>query len=360
MNLAKDDASQPWVVFLEVEAWEEAILKRLCPPAWRTRYYAEEADRIDLGEIADAQIISAFIYSDLDAPLLRQLPSLRMIATRSTGVDHIDTAYCRERNIVVSNVPSYGANTVAEHTFALLLSMSRNIYQARERTLRNDFSFHGLQGFDLMGKVLGVIGTGQIGQHVIRIAKGFEMQVLAYDPHHDAAASARLGFEYVDLDTLLARCDVISLHSPLTAETQHLIGKQAFQKMKKGVTLINTARGGLIDTEALLWALDAGIVAGAGLDVLEEEEAVREERELLSGRFDGAKLQAVLRNHALAKHERVIVTPHIAFNSREAVERILQTTVENISAYLATAPSNVVTAPSEFSKLLQDSGAIIL
>jgi len=347
MNLVKGDATPPVIVFLEVEAWEEAILKRLCPPAWRARYYAEEADRIDLGEIGDAQIISAFIYSDLDAPRLSQLPLLRMIATRSTGYDHIDIAYCRGRNIVVSNVPSYGANTVAEHTFALLLSLSRNIYQARERTLRNDFSFHGLQGFDLMGRVLGVIGTGQIGQHVIRIAKGFEMQVLAYDPHQDAAASERLGFEYVGFDTLLARCDVISLHCPLTAKTQHLIGKPAFIKMKKGVTLINTARGGLIDTEALLWALDAGIVAGAGLDVLEEEEAVREERELLSGRFDGAKLQAVLRNHVLAKHERVIITPHIAFNSREAVERILHTTVENISAYLAAAPSNVVAAPSE-------------
>ena len=341
-----DISTTPVIVFLEVEAWEEDILKGLCPPAWGARYYAEEADRIDLGKIADAQIISAFIYSNLDASVLSQLPAVRMIATRSTGYDHIDMAYCRERKIVVSNVPSYGANTVAEHTFALLLSLSRNIYQARERTLRNDFSFHGLQGFDLMGKVMGVIGTGQIGQHVIRIAKGFEMQVLAYDLHQNGAARERLGFEYVGLDALLARSDVISLHCPLTAETHHLIGKQAFKKMKKSVYLINTARGGLIDTEALLWALDAGIVAGAGLDVLEEEESVREERELLSGRFDGAKLQTVLRNHVLAKHERVIITPHIAFNSREAVRRILETTLENISAYLVQAPINVVVAGS--------------
>jgi len=153
-------STAPIIVFLEVEAWEEEILKRLCPPAWHARYYAAEADRMELGEIGDAHIISVFIYSNLDASVLSQLPSLRMIATRSTGYDHIDAAFCRERNIVVSNVPSYGANTVAEHTFALLLSLSRNIYQARERTLRNDFSFHGLQGFDLMGKVLGVIGNG--------------------------------------------------------------------------------------------------------------------------------------------------------------------------------------------------------
>ena len=344
-----DLTAAPMIVFLEVEAWEEAILKQLCPPAWRAKYYAEEADRIDLDKISDAQVISVFIYSDLDAARLSQLPSLRMIATRSTGYNHIDTAFCRERNIVVSNVPSYGANTVAEHTFALLLSLSRNIYQARERTLRNDFSFHGLQGFDLMGKVLGVIGTGQIGRHVVRIAKGFEMQVLAYDPQQDRAIIKELGFEYEDLDSLLAASDVISLHCPLTENTQHLIGKSAFMKMKKNVYLVNTARGGLIDTEALLWALDAGIVAGAGLDVLEEEEAVREERELLSGRFDEGKLQAVLRNHVLAKHERVIITPHIAFNSREAVGRILDTTLQNIAAYLRATPSNVVTTLNEAS-----------
>ena len=339
-----DSSTAPRIVFLEMETWEEDYLKRLCPPDWNTRYYSEEADRIDLARIADAEIVSAFIYSSLDARVLGQMPSLRMIATRSTGVDHIDLAYCREHNIVVSNVPSYGANTVAEHSFALLLSLSRKIYPARERTLHNNFSFHGLQGFDLKDKVLGVIGTGRIGQHAIRIASGFEMQVLAYDPYPDTAASQKLGFDYVDLDTLLARADVISLHCPLTPATRHLIGKPAFMKMKRGVYLINTARGGLIDTTALLWALDVGIVAGAGLDVLEEEEAVREERELLSGRFDQAKLQAVLCNHVLANDERVIITPHIAFNSREAVGRILDTTLNNIVSYLEAKPNNMVTA----------------
>lgn len=340
----------PRIVFLEVETWEKDFLTQLCPPTWQARYYIEEADRIDLARIADAEIVSAFIYSNLDARVLSQFPSLRMIATRSTGVDHIDLTYCHKHNILVSNVPSYGANTVAEHSFALLLSLSRKIYPARERTSHNNFSFHGLQGFDLKGKVLGIIGTGRIGLHAIRIASGFEMQILANDLYPDTAASSRLAFDYVDLDTLLARSDVISLHCPLSPSTQHLIGKSAFMKMKRGVYLINTARGGLIDTTALLWALDTGIVAGAGLDVLEEEEAVREERELLSGRFDGAKLQAVLCNHVLAKDERVIITPHIAFNSREAVARILHTTVDNIAAYLAQAPINVI-SPEDRSQL---------
>lgn len=339
-----EDLWRPRIVFLEVETWEEDFLKRLCSPTWEVRYHTEEADRIELSKIADAEIVSAFIYSNLDASVLSQLPSLRMIATRSTGVDHIDLAYCREHRIIVSNVPSYGANTVAEHSFALLLSLSRKIYPACERVMHNNFSFHGLQGFDLQGKVLGVIGTGRIGRHAIRIANGFGMQILAYDPYPDAGAAEMLGFDYVDLDMLLARSDVITLHCPLCPATLHMIDKPAFMKMKPGVYLINTARGGLIDTSALLWALDAGIVAGAGLDVLEEEESVREERELLSGRFDQAKLQAVLCNHVLANDERVIITPHIAFNSREAVERILQTTVENISAYVASKPVNVVGA----------------
>lgn len=332
----------PSIIFLEVEPWEEEFLMKRCPPSWQARFYPEEADRIEREKIEDAAILSPFIYSDLSAGVLSLLPALKMVATRSTGYDHVDTSFCRERNIVVSNVPTYGANTVAEHAFALILSLSRKIYQARERTIHGDFSFHGLQGFDLMGKVLGVIGTGQIGRHVIRMAKGFEMQVRAYDAKADPSLAKLLGFQYVDLNALLSGSDVISLHCPLTPQTQHLIGRSQFQKMKKGVLLINTARGGLVDTEALLWALDEGIVSGAGLDVLEEEEAIREERELLSKRFDEERLRSVVRNHILLKREDVIITPHIAFNSREAVERILTTTVENIAAFLEGKPRNRV------------------
>lgn len=328
----------PQIVFLEVEPWEETFLKELCPSLWRTRFYPDEADRIAVDHIDGAEILSVFIYSDLDAALLGRLPNLKMIATRSTGTDHIDTVFCRKNGIVVGNVPTYGANTVAEHAFGLILSLSRKIYQARTRTIHGDFSFRGLQGFDLMGKVLGVIGTGQIGRHVIRIANGFQMRVLAYDVGPDPSFAELLGFQYVGLDELLSRSDVVSLHSPLTPETRHLIGTRQFEIMKKGALLINTARGALVDTDALLWALDAGIVGGAGLDVLEGEETIREERELLSSRFDEERLRSVIRNHILLKREDVIITPHIAFNSREAVERILRTTVENIQAFLEGSP----------------------
>lgn len=330
------------VVFLEVETWEKAYLKRYARPDWQARFYPDEADRIDLRNIEDAAILSIFIYSDLDTTLLKQLPKLKMIATRSTGTDHIDTGFCHERGIVVCNVPSYGANTVAEHAFALMLSLSRKIYPARARTLHGDFSFQGLQGFDLMGKTLGVIGTGQIGRHVIRIAKGFQMQVLAYDTYPDPSIAELLGFEYTDLKTLFKQSDVMTLHCPLTDRSRYLIGKSAFKKMKKGILLVNTARGGLIDTEALLSALEEGIVAGAGLDVLEEEEAIREERELLSKQFNEEKLRAVVRNNILLKRDDVIITPHIAFNSREAVARILHTTVNNIKGFFEGCISNRV------------------
>lgn len=337
------DGSMPVMIFLEVEPWEQEFLMKLCPSLWQSRFYPEEADRITLGRIQDTEILSVFIYSDMDAALLGRLPKLKMIATRSTGYDHIDMAFCRKNGITVCNVPTYGANTVAEHAFALILSLSRKIYPARERTILGDFSFHGLQGFDLMGKTLGVVGTGQIGRHVIRIAKGFQMRVLACDMRPDPSLAELLGFQYVDLNQLLSHSDVITLHCPLTAGTRHLIGKGGFQKMKQGVLLINTARGGLIDTAALLWALEEGIVTGAGLDVLEEEEAIREEREMLSRRFDEKKLRAVVQNHVLLKREDVIITPHIAFNSREAIARILTSTVDNISRFIEGTPQNCIT-----------------
>ncbi len=332
----------PSIVFLEVEPWEQEYLMTRCPQSWQARFYPDEADRIELTKVADAQILSVFIYSDLDAALLGRLPALKMIATRSTGYDHVDTGFCRERGIVVSHVPTYGANTVAEHAFALILSLSRKIYQARSRTLLGDFSFRGLQGFDLMGKTLGVIGTGQIGRHVIRIAKGFQMQVIAHDARPDQDLSTLLGFEYTSFEGLLKRADVISLHCPLTPGSRHLIGRRAFETMKPGVLVINTARGALIDTDALLWALEEKIVGGAGLDVLEEEEAIREERELLSKRFDEGRLRSVVRNHILLKRDDVLITPHIAFDSREAVERILTTTLDNISGFLEGTPRNRV------------------
>jgi len=236
---------------------------------------------------------------------------------------------------------------VAEHVFALLLAISHRLPEAMEQAQRGHFSPEGLQGFDLAGKTLGVIGTGSIGRHVVRIAKGFGMEVVAVDVAQDADFARPAGFRYVSLEELLVLADVITLHVPSLPETHHLLSSSAFTRMKDGVVVINTARGDLIDTRALIQALTSGKVAAAGLDVLQDEPMIREEAELICSFFcDQYDLRNLVANHVLLRMRNVIVTPHSAFNTREAVDRIVQTTVENIHAFLAGTPRNVVAGPA--------------
>jgi D-lactate dehydrogenase len=300
-----------------------------------------DSDR--LPDPALCESLSVFINSHLHSHTLEALPNLKFIATRSTGYDHIDLAYCRARSITVSNVPVYGDNTVAEHTFALILALSRRVIQSYNRARSGDFSPAGLRGFDLRGKTLGVVGTGHIGIHVIRIARGFMMKVLALDSRPDKRLADALDFDYVDaLDALLVASDIVTLHAPLIAATQHMINRENIWRMKPGSLLINTARGGLVDTEALLAALDSGHCAGAGLDVFEEEALIKEEKQLLSNEYNLEELRMVVKNLVLLRRENVIVTPHIAFNSVEALERILLTTIQNIQAFETGKPINLV------------------
>jgi D-lactate dehydrogenase len=301
----------------------------------------------NVAQYADAEVVSTFIYSELDRSVIEKLPSLKLIATRSTGFDHIDTGYCATRGITVSNVPSYGENTVAEHVFALLLAISHRLPEAMDRTQRGHFSPEGLQGFDLAKKTLGVIGTGSIGRHVVRIAKGFEMEVVAFDVRPDPQFAKALGFRYVEFDELLSASDVITLHVPSLPETRHILSSQAFLRMKDGAVVINTARGDLIDTRALIQALTSGKVASVGLDVLPDEPLIREEAELICSFFcNQHDLRNLVANHVLLRMRNVIVTPHSAFNTREAVARIVQTTIENIDAFCIGMPRNVVAGPS--------------
>jgi D-lactate dehydrogenase len=296
-----------------------------------------------LPDAKQCEIVSVFINSKLNESALSALPALKLIATRSTGYDHIDIEYCRKHGITVANVPVYGDNTVAEHTFALILALSRKVIQSHNRARTGDFSPVGLQGFDLRGKTLGVVGTGHIGVHVIRIARGFMMKVIAMDSRPDKRLADALDFDYVDsLDALLTVSDIVTLHTPLLPSTHHLINSENIWRMKKGALLINTARGGLVDTNSLLEALDAGYCAGAGLDVFEGETLIKEEQQLLSNHYNVEELRTVVKNLVLLRRENVIVTPHIAFNSAEALERILLTTVQNIRAFEAGKPHNVV------------------
>ncbi|MDD5083913.1 MAG: hydroxyacid dehydrogenase [Candidatus Moranbacteria bacterium] len=291
----------------------------------------------------DCEIVSVFINSKVDAAVLEALPDVKLIATRSTGFDHINKNDCTARGVRITNVPYYGENTVAEHAFALILALSRNVHKSYVRTLRNDYSIEGLKGFDLNGKTLGVVGTGRIGMHVIRIAKGFGMHVLAFDVHQDIFLSEILHFKYASMEELLAQSDIISLHTPYNESTHHLIDEEAIYKMKPGVLLINTARGGLIDNNALIQGLDKKIIAGAGLDVLEGEELIREEKQLLHHTDESsAKLEELLKNHLLLSQDNVVFTPHIAFYSQEALERILDSTMASIESFKQGALLNEV------------------
>ena len=326
----------------EVENWEREALKKLSSQH-EINFSSKPLRASNASRYAAAEIISPFIYSDVGSRVLRQFKNLKLIATRSTGFDHIDMEYCNQHGITVCNVPVYGENTVAEHVFALLLSISHKMCEAVERARRGNFSQQGLQGFDLRGKTLGVIGTGNIGAFVIQIALGFGMNVIAFDVKLNQELVSKLGFRYVGMDELLRNADIITLHVPATPKTHHLISTKEFAKMKKGVVLLNTARGNILDTRALLHAIADGKVAAVGLDVLHEESTIREEAELLrSVHREQHDLQHILADHILLRLSNVIITPHSAFNTREAVQRILDTTIDNITAFAQGKPQNVV------------------
>ena len=319
------------IVFFEVKDWEREYLAKKLPWA-ETSFVAGPLDDAQLAAAAGAECLSVFIYSKLTAERLNKLPSLKIIATRSTGFDHIDLDACRSRGVAIANVPTYGENTVAEHTFALILMLSRKVHQSYMQMRAGHLDLAVLTGFDLQGKTIGVIGAGRIGLHVIRIARGFGMRVLAADVHRDPFLAELLAFEYADVARILEESDIVTLHCPMTAATHHLLGRAQFAKVKRGALLINTARGGLVDTDALMEALDSGQLGGAGLDVLEGEELIKEERQLLAEPGSGEKLRMALRTRLLLERDNVVFTPHNAFNSREALVRILDTTVANLEA----------------------------
>jgi len=330
------------VVFYEIEEWEKDYIRERMP-GYDLDFYYEKLDEKNAKAAENADAVAVFIYSEINKERLGMMPNLKFVTTMSTGFDHIDLKETKARNIPVSNVPSYGENTVAEHAFALILALSRKIIESVERTKRGDFSLEGLRGFDLKGKTIGVIGTGKIGKHVIRMAKGFEMNIIAYDAYPDNNYAQQLGYKYVSLDELLANSDVITLHAPLTDQTHHMINCDNIRKIKKGAVLINTARGGLIDTECIIIGLKEKILSAVGLDVLEDECFIREEKQLLAMEFlKSCDMKVILQEHMLIDQDNVIVTPHNAFNSMEALQRILDSTIENIKKFFEGTPVNVV------------------
>ena len=293
---------------------------------------------------AETEVISIFAGDNVNRELMDAMPKLKLIATRSTGFDHIDLVAAKEKGIVVVNVPRYGEQTVAEFTFALLLALSRKLFAAHQAVLSSHIDMSALTGFDLQGKTIGVIGTGRIGQHAIRIAKGFGMNVIAHDIYPNQKVATELGFTYVALDELASKSDVISLHAPATPETHHLIDKDFLARVQSRCVLVNTARGELVDTPALVAALDSGKLAGAALDVVEHEVMLHQTPAELQADISAEKAQAIVDLAALKIMPNVILTPHAAFNTTEAVDRIRQTTVQNIIDFTRGETPNKVEA----------------
>jgi len=321
------------IAIFETKPWEQDMFKKELK-GQKILYFDKAIQDVPLKKYQTANVITSFITSKLDAKTIKNLPNLKLIATRSTGFDHIDTKQASAQKIKVVNVPTYGDNTVAEHAFALILNLSRNVFKSYLRSLKKDYSIDGLKGFDLQDKTIGVIGCGHIGLHVIRIARGFGMDVLVYDINQDKFLSETLNFKYASLNEILKKSDVISMHLPYCKATHHIINKKNIKLIKKGAILVNTARGGLIDTNALIYALDKKILSGLGLDVLEGENLLLEEHHLTKREKSNSKEMALLiKDHKLLAKDNVLYTPHIAFYSQEAVDRITKTTIDNIKAF---------------------------
>lgn len=290
-----------------------------------------------VGSAAGADVVSVFVKSMVDRAVIDSLTGVRLIVTRSTGYDHIDWQYAKSKAVPTAYVPSYGAHTVAEFAFGLMLTLTRKLYQACHQLREGmDFTQRSLQGFDLNGKTLGVLGTGRIGKNVITIAKGFGMDVLAYDAYPDTPFAESAKFPYVPLEQVLAKSDIVTIHVPFTPETKHLMGAAQFGMMKKGALLINTARGDIVDTTALIAALNDGTLAGAGLDVLEGERALVSELELLAGTSTHpVDFRQLASDHLLIDMPNVIVTPHVAFNTVEAMHEIMRVVADTIGNWAA-------------------------
>ncbi len=297
------------------------------------------------------EVLSVFVSSVVTAEVIDALPNLKLISCRSTGFNNIDLAKAHARGITVTNVPGYGEQTVAEFAFALILSLSRKLgLEIRDDKLQDAPSV-GTMGFDLAGKTIGVIGTGRIGKKTIAIAKGFGMNVVAFDVFVDETFAKEQGVEYMSIDDVLRRSDVVSLHAPYTPENHHLINAERLALMKPTALLINTARGELVDTKALARALHQGKLAGAGLDVVEGEKYMRLDEEIAADHLSEQDTEDALLIMALHKMPNVILTPHIAFNTSEAIGRINATAVQNIIQFWAATPQNVIETKPANGKL---------
>jgi D-lactate dehydrogenase len=276
--------------------------------------------------------VCVFVNDHVNAAVIAKLRSLgvRLIALRCAGYNNVDLSAATKHGITVVRVPAYSPSAVAEHTIALMLALNRKLHRAYNRVREGNFALDGLVGFDMHGKTVGLIGTGRIGGEVVRILTGFRCPTLAFDPFPNATCQS-LGVRYVELNELLAQSDIISLHCPLTPENKYIISDAAIPRMKNGVMLINTSRGGLLDTVAIIEGLKNGKIGYLGLDVYEEEEEI----------FFEDRSGLILSDDVFARlltFPNVLITGHQAFFTREALSNIAITTIENITKFENNQP----------------------
>lgn len=333
------------ITFYSVSADEKPRFTELLQGTNQTYELKNEALSLQHSN-SDAVVISIFASDVVTPQIMDSMPNLKLIATRSTGYDHIDVKAAQQRGIAVVNVPEYGKETVAEFAFALLLTLSRKVREAAVAIDTGQVDKQALRGFDLSGKTFGVVGCGRIGQHAARIAKGFGMNVVAYNPSPDQQIAQEIGLTFLELPKLMQQSDVISIHAPLAKDTYHLIDAKMLAHAKSTAVLINTARGELIDTTALVQALGHNKLAGAALDVLEFEALLQRSKAVAATeqQIDTHEAQAVLDILSLRSMPNVLLTPHNAFNTTEAVDRIQQTTVHNITDYFKGNTPNQIEA----------------
>lgn len=324
------------IIFFDVEDYESDALKKASEGKYDYKLINSPLnDLTELGEeIVSADVISCFTTSRVTRTILEKFVNLKLIALRSVGFNHIDIDYCKEKNIAVETTPNYGNKSVAEFAFGLMLDVSRKITSAYNDLTQEVVNPHLSMGFELGGKTIGIVGLGAIGAEMARLAYGFDMNILGYDIRENVELEKKYSVRYTTFDSLLANSDVISLHAPLTKDNYHIFNEESFKKMKPSAVLINTARGELVDSQALYNALSAGAIKGAGLDVLEFEESLSNPDYLVDiDRLSNNSLKKTILNTRLLKLENVIITPHMAYDTIEAVTRILNTTIDNINAF---------------------------
>lgn len=322
------------VIFFDTKKWVvdafDQQKKELKLDRMEIKYVSQRLSQESVYFASGYQVVCCFVNDTIDASVVKTLSELgvKMVALRCAGFDRVDLQMTETLGLTVARVPAYSPYAVAEHAIALLLTLNRKTHKAYNRTREGNFGLDGLLGFDLYGKTAGVVGTGKIGQCLVNILLGFGCKVNCYDVFINKELEAKKDVKYVDLETIWKDSDFISLHAPLTPQTKYLINAESLGKMKKGCVLINTSRGGLIDTKALVAALENETIAGAGLDVYEQESAYFfQDKSIEDKLIEDETLRSLI------SLKNVILTGHQAFFTAEALGNIAKTTLDNITLW---------------------------